>query len=301
MTVQNWVYNVLNYFHKDGSFNRVTLGLSSKSSLIIRWRFTDIVLLLILFIAYTASYYIQPFERQFYINDLTISHPFAEVERVNNTQLFFYAVWIPGITIAVLSLIFTKPKNKIYCTYVALVGLGLSVLSTSVLTDILKNFIGRHRPDFLSRCVPKQGTPENVLVFAKDVCTTKNLDRLRDGFRTTPSGHSSLSFSGLFYLSLWLAGQLVITNEYVGTWRSIVSFAPSLGAALIALSRTEDYRHHFVDIFIGSLIGLTIGYISYFRLFPSIFHEKSYNPILINNEEHEEAEEVSYNRIVPEV
>lgn len=301
MAVQEWIYTVLNYFHKDGRFNRVTLGLSSKSSLILRWRFTDVVLVLILIVAYSATYYIQPFERQFYINDLTISHPFAEVERVSNTYLFLYAVWVPGMLITVLSLIFTKPKNKVYNTYIALLGLGISVLSTSVLTDVLKNFIGRHRPDFLSRCIPKEGTPENVLVFAKDVCTTKNLERLRDGFRTTPSGHSSLSFAGLYYLSLWLAGQLVITNEYVGSWRSVVSFLPSLGAALIALSRTEDYRHHFVDILIGSIIGITIGYISYFRLFPEISHAKSYNPILVNNEEHDEMEEVTYNRIDAEV
>lgn len=30
---------------------------------------------------------------------------------------------------------------------------------------------------------------------------------------------------------------------------------PSIGALLVAISRTEDYRHHWQDVFIGSLLG----------------------------------------------
>lgn len=59
-------------------------------------------------------------------------------------------------------------------------------------------------------------------------------------------------------------------------------------AAYIALSRTRDYRHHFVDVLIGSVLGLGIGFWSYLRLFPWISHERSYVNLIIIEEEDEE-------------
>ncbi|ODV82076.1 acid phosphatase/Vanadium-dependent haloperoxidase [Suhomyces tanzawaensis NRRL Y-17324] len=289
MTLSEQFSNLLKYLNSDNLLDRATFGLDiNKESFwykLLTWRATDVVLIAVLYFIYIVTYDLAPFERQFYVNDLTISHPFAEHERVDGTQLMLYAVWIPLAIIVAAGLVFTKPKNKVYVTYVAVVGLGVSTFTTSVLTDLLKNYIGRHRPDFLSRCVPKPDTPKDVLVFAKDVCTTKNLELLRDGFRTTPSGHSSLSFSGLLYLSLFLAGQLVVTNKYVGAWRTVLCALPTVGAALIALSRTEDYRHHFVDILIGSTIGIIIAIWTYFRLFPSLSHRKPYEPILLQKED----------------
>ncbi|CUM64215.1 uncharacterized protein PRCAT00001809001 [Priceomyces carsonii] len=302
MTAKEIFFDIINYFHKDDNFNRITFGLSNTSSLfrLIRWRASDAILLLLLFILDFFVGNLSPFERQFYINDLTIAHPFAERERVNDIELFLYAVWFPLVVIFALSLIITKPRNKIYVTLVSLLGLGISVFSTSIFTNILKNFIGRHRPDFLARCVPKKDTPKDMLVFAKDVCTSKDLKILKDGFRTTPSGHSSMSFSGLFYLSMWLSGQLVVTNELTGSWRTTIAFIPTLGASLIAISRTEDYRHHFVDIIIGAIIGTAIASWSYFRLFPSLFHRRCYEPILIIKEsgnEEESETNFSYNTL----
>lgn len=296
--ISELVYKVINYFHQDDRINRITLGLDKHPILaqLSRWKFADLLYIGVLFVLYFVVYWIEPFQRQFYVNDLTISHPFAEHERVPVGALFFYSTWVPISLIAIIGIIITKPKNKIYVTYISLVGLVISVFSTSVLTDILKNFIGRHRPDFLSRCVPKEGTPINVLVYAKDVCTTDNISRLKDGFRTTPSGHSSISFAGLFYLSLWLSGQLVVTNANVGSWRTIIAGLPTLGAGLIALSRTEDYRHHFVDVLIGSTIGIIIAYWSYHRNFPSVSHPKSYEPRIII-EEDERDDSISYTRI----
>lgn len=283
---------VTSYFSRDERFNRGTLGLHEVKggSALIHWRFTDLVLVALLFILYPIVYKIEPFQRQFYVNDLTILHPFAEKERVSTTALFFYSTWLPLAVIAVVSLVLTTPKNKIYVTYVSGLGAVLSVFCASVVTDLLKNAFGRHRPDFLARCVPKAGTPINTLVYAKDVCTTKNISRLMDGFRTTPLGHSSISFAGLLYLSYWLAGQLAVTRPQAGALRWVVVFAPTLGAAMIALSRTEDYRHHFVDVFVGLCLGALIALWLYYRLFPSLGALACYEPRLL----HEEEEETPY-------
>lgn len=274
---------------RERDFDRATLGIrdSPLFGKLIRWRFTDAILIGLLLVTTVWAENLKPFERQFYVNDVTISHPFAEHERVPVTDLMMYAFWMPLGVIVTVAVVVTTSRNKIYVTYVSAMGLFISTLMAGIVTDILKNFIGRHRPDFLARCVPREDAPLNTMVFAQDVCTTDNIPRLLDGFRTTPSGHSSISFAGLTYLSLWLAGQLVAANEYLGAWRTILSFAPTLGAALIALSRTEDYRHHFVDILIGSCLGLAISFWSYFRLFPALSHKESYNPLVILSESYD--------------
>lgn len=266
---------MFNNFHiKTTTMTRRTLGLSPKS-LLVKYRTSDMVLFVIIIVVYALTYNMNPFQRQFSLSDLSIQHPFAKRERVTNNELFLYSTIVPLITIITMGLPFTTPpKYRIYNTLIGVIGLLLSVGITTIVTNILKNYIGRLRPDFIARCVPKEGTPVDILVFAKDVCTTTDIANLLDGFRTTPSGHSSMSFAGLFYLTLWISGQLYASDFIVGSWRAVLAWVPTLGAALIAISRTEDYRHHFIDVTLGSLLGLLIALWSYFRLFPKLTHDQ---------------------------
>lgn len=262
--------------------NRLTFGMErvSRYAVLRKWKISDALLCVLFFLINIPIYHADPFQRQFYVNDPTLSHPHATTQRVNENALLAYSLALPGIVIIVVTLLIADPKHKVYLLYVSLLGLILSWTFTSLLTDYLKNWIGRPRPDFIARCKPKKGTPLDTLVTAADVCMTKNLPRLMDGFRSTPSGHSSESFAGLGYLYLWLSGQLLTENPKVGYWRSIVAYGPLIGAATIAISRTEDYRHHFVDVLLGSLIGLVIAYKTYFRNFPALSSEIPFKPLL---------------------
>lgn len=245
-----------------------------------KWKISDVILCGILFLINIPVYYQLPFQRQFFVNDLTISHPHAEIETVSNSALVVYSYFIPFFTIILFSLVLAHEKHRWYLLYISLLGLTMSWISTSLLTNYLKNWFGRHRPDFLSRCVPRADAPLNTMVFAVDVCTTGNLDRLYDGFRTTPSGHSSESFAGLGFLFLWLSGQLLAEYPETGAWRTMVASLPLLSASVIALSRTQDYRHHFIDVLIGSLLGFVIALWSYRRYFPSIYSKLPFKPLL---------------------
>lgn len=86
-------------------------------------------------------------------------------------------------------------------TQVTVLGLLVALMLTSFLTDLVKNAVGRPRPDLLSRCKPARGTSANVLV-SWTVCTESNQLILQEGWRSFPSGHSSFSFAGLGYFSL---------------------------------------------------------------------------------------------------
>ncbi|CUS23712.1 LAQU0S11e02564g1_1 [Lachancea quebecensis] len=262
--------------------NRLTFGMERvpRYGVMSKWKVSDALLCVIFFLINIPIYHADPFQRQFYVNDPTLSHPHATNQRVSENALLGYSLALPATVIIIVTLLIADPKHKLYLLYVSLLGLVLSWTFTSLLTDYLKNWIGRPRPDFIARCKPKKGTPLDTLVTASDTCTTKNLARLMDGFRSTPSGHSSESFAGLGYLYLWLSGQLLTENPKVSFWRSVVACAPLIGAATIAISRTEDYRHHFVDVLLGSVIGLVIAYKTYFRNFPAISSETPFKPLL---------------------
>ena len=46
--------------------------------------------------------------------------------------------------------------------------------------------------------------------------------------------------------------------------------APLIGAALIAISRLEDYRHDVYDVTFGSILGMAIAYFSYRKYYPPL-------------------------------
>ncbi|KAI1309220.1 PAP2 superfamily protein [Xylaria venustula] len=217
---------------------------------------------------------VEPFHRMFYINNLDIAFPHAEVERVPVWLNVVYAAGVPLILVVVYNGITRASFHKHHNT---ILGLAIALILTSFLTDIVKNAVGRPRPDLIARCKPASSTKPNVLVTI-DVCTETDHHTLHDGWRSFPSGHSSFSFSGLGYLAFFLAGQLRIFRDKNGLGRSLVCLAPLVGAAMIAISRCEDYRHDVYDVCVGSLLGITVAFWSYRRYWPKLSSRDCHEP-----------------------
>lgn len=215
----------------------------------------------------------QPFHQMFSLDDRSLQHPFAAHERVPTLLMVVIDTAIPSLSIFIGSIFTGELDQKLHLLHVSILGLASSFVFTGFLTNFLKVCIGRPRPDFLARCIPYENTPTHELVTSA-VCSTTNMTRLNDGFKSAPSGHSSLSFAVFFYLSLWICGQLkTFSNENTHkhySYKLLVALIPLLISGFIAISRLEDYRHHPTDVASGTFLGIFVGYVSYRAFFPSL-------------------------------
>ncbi|KAF1808031.1 acid phosphatase/Vanadium-dependent haloperoxidase [Eremomyces bilateralis CBS 781.70] len=234
--------------------------------------YLGLVILLTIYIL--VVFLVEPFHRLFSLEDVAIQFPHATKERVPVPWLFVYAGAVPLLLIIAILLAFDRNKHK---AHVTLLGFFISLIMTSLVTDTIKNAVGRPRPDLISRCVPGKNSAELSKLVSFRVCTQTNSHILHDGFRSFPSGHSSFSFAGLGYLTLFICGQLHVFRPLApasSLSAMLAACAPLLGAALIAISRCEDYRHDVWDVCFGSVLGFAIAWLQYRRYYPSLRHSR---------------------------
>lgn len=149
--------------------------------------------------------------RPFSIDDPAISYPYQEHAKIPTWLLAVLSTIVPGVFIALT--VFLLPKNRVEKLKIRLwqlntawLGLGVALAASMLVTNGMKNLIGKHRPDFISRCAPD---PErlasgnfsvvNRYLFGVGICTSWDgvseaglgRDELLDGFRSWVSGHTS--------------------------------------------------------------------------------------------------------------
>lgn len=66
------------------------------------------------------------------------------------------------------------------------------------------------------------------------------------------------SFAGLNFLSWYLSGKIRVFDRRGHVGKLSIVLLPLLTAALIGISRVDDYWHHWTDVFAGGLIGTFI-------------------------------------------
>ncbi|OMP04704.1 Phosphatidic acid phosphatase type 2/haloperoxidase [Corchorus olitorius] len=176
-----------------------------------------------------------------------------------------YAVVLPTVIFIIVYI----RRRDVYDLHHAILGLLFSVLVTAVITDAIKNAVGRPRPDFFWRCFP-DGKDEydkwgNVICHG-----VKSV--IKEGHKSFPSGHTSWSFAGLGFLSLYLSGKIQAFDRRGHVAKLCIVFLPLLVAALVGISRVDDYWHHWQDVFAGGLLGLVVATFCYLQFFPPPYH-----------------------------
>ncbi|KAG6335097.1 hypothetical protein ID866_3986 [Astraeus odoratus] len=197
---------------------------------------------------YIIGHYITGFKRHFSLSDVSLRYPLdishAVHQRVGSGALHFLSTAVPLIFQTIVNLATLQSWIDFHHSTL---GLLLSITMTECITQIVK------------------------------VTTAKHI--LEDGWRSFPSGHASMSFSGLGFLTFYLAGKLHLFD----TRGHAVSIAV---AASVAISRTMDYRHHWQDVVAGSALGLAVSYFCYRQYYPSLGATVAHVPYMTRLEEH---------------
>ncbi|KAF8497676.1 phosphatidic acid phosphatase type 2/haloperoxidase, partial [Gautieria morchelliformis] len=221
---------------------------------------------------------ISGFKREFSLSDTSYHCSYARSERVPRWALHAISSLAPAIFMPIINLVIVQSLWDLHNSWL---GLTLSVSLTGLISNLVKVCVGRPRPDLISRCLPSPGTKDSLVWGLSNytICTQTDEHILRDGFRSFPSGHASLAFAGLGFLSFYLAGKLRLWDDHGYAGKVWLALTPLTGASLVAITRTMDYRHHWEDVFVGSLLGLTIAFVSYRQFFPSFTHPSSQLPL----------------------
>jgi len=235
-----------------------------------------------------------PYNRFFLERDASLSYPWVQAEEVPVSLLAVVSVVLPFILIVITQIsIFGSLKkfkevdrpSSTYTHYIFMAWLSLAEACgiNMFLTQAIKIFCGRKRPNFFAMCNYKgyrtalltnnftdynANTVDGAIGSMKN-CLETDIATLNESQFSFPSGHSSLIFAGLTLLCLyWLH---VVPRHFMkgqfGT-PSPVRFLPikmscmialMISASFVAGTRTRDYWHNFDDILAGAVLGFGCG------------------------------------------
>ncbi|KAJ1973112.1 hypothetical protein H4R35_004292 [Dimargaris xerosporica] len=254
-------------------------GTATRRSRLI-WSYApDWILVIIMALGFFAIDKIHPFQRQFSLADKSIQYP-MKPDTVTPAMLIVVSFLVPIASVFVVAVFHRRSWFDLHQGWL---GCMLALTMTIIVTHTIKITAGRHRPDFLSRCkldLSDGNTPEDPIygLSTTAICTQTNEKIMREGMKSFPSGHASLSFAGLTYLTLYLAGKLHLYDQRGHTIKTFVVIMPLLGALLVAVSRTVDYRHHWQDVTVGSIIGIVCAYFAYRQYYPNLASPLAHRP-----------------------
>ncbi len=189
--------------------------------------------------------------------------------------LIVSSIWIPVMIIALMSCCcnfqFGTSVNNSSTTWWKPFILHLSILLACIglsegTTQLLKIYVLRRRPNFYALC---QFNPETK-------ACTGTFDKILEAQMSFPSGHSSLSFCGMTFLSLYLQDQIVPTSVKPTSLspscimlNKVVCLLPYAWALFVAASRVHDFWHFASDVIAGSLLGTWASWWVWHNCLPS--------------------------------
>ncbi|XP_009134688.1 putative lipid phosphate phosphatase 3, chloroplastic [Brassica rapa] len=231
----------------------------------------DWIILVLLVILECILLIIHPFYRFVGKDMMTdLSYPLKS----NTVPIWSVPVYAMLLPLAIFIFIYFR-RRDVYDLHHAVLGLLYSVLVTAVLTDSIKNAVGRPRPDFFWRCFPDGKAVYDAL---GDVICHGDKSVIREGHKSFPSGHTSWSFAGLGFLSLYLSGKIRAFDGKGHVAKLCIVILPLLVAALVGISRVDDYWHHWQDVFAGGLLGIVVSTFCYLQFFPPPYRTEAWGP-----------------------
>eukprot|EP01063_Lacrimia_lanifica_P038765 TRINITY_DN8317_c0_g2_i1.p1 TRINITY_DN8317_c0_g2~~TRINITY_DN8317_c0_g2_i1.p1 ORF type:complete len:296 (+),score=69.74 TRINITY_DN8317_c0_g2_i1:60-947(+) len=214
-------------------------------------------------------------------HDPSLNHPYAVSEAFPSWTLPLIAGLLPyavGLAVTGCFVCFGQASKRTSRRWHHVHTLALCVAQAVVLAEVvtnpIKNYAGRHRPDFVPRLIKFMNfdpdaynlrDPASAAKMMDFVCHSSN-QKVWDGMKSFPSGHSSFAFAGWTVVALLLmSGLRLREGSNHGFLKLLVTGAAAVVPTVVAVSRTRDNRHNYGDVLAGSVIGVAAGAAVYFQ------------------------------------
>jgi phosphatidate phosphatase len=212
-----------------------------------------VVMTIIQFATSVDALYVPP-------NDSLSSFPYHDTDTVSAAVLIVIVLLVPLVLICAAYFAsrylskWLREFNPFTAVWVFLTIFGL----TNAATDLLKNYVGRARPNVIARC-GQNATLES--------CRAQIGDAAVDEFQSWPSGHSSLSMATSLFEALFIQELVRARSLAASAFAGFILFVP----LYIGASRIRDFRHHTDDVLAGFFVGTLCTIIVWIQVHKRIF------------------------------
>ncbi|OHS97781.1 PAP2 superfamily protein [Tritrichomonas foetus] len=184
---------------------------------------------------------IEPHQENAVYNNPIENYPYSG-ETIGAPLLFIIVIVIPCIIIGFIAI--TYPRKLELCF--AYISLAQTLCITLLITEALKVFVARPRPNYFHYCGFNKESKR---------CTGPESYQ-KDAKVSFPSGHASISFCATTWFSLFLQQFFNFSGEL---WFILIRFTPTVIAIFISATRITDYMHHVSDVISGAVLGMGIA------------------------------------------
>jgi len=211
------------------------------------WALGDVILVLVLFVAaFVLDSSASPHHQQFNPDDPRMGYPVL-ASTVPTWLLFVIAALLPP-AIFVVTYIGNRPENSGKAAAElrrVLLAYFLALGCTLLVTIAGKKLAGRPRPNAVA-----------LSGYIGGKFTAKDSD-VSEAFQSFPSGHSSISFVAMVWLSLYFMHKLRSDRSEPNNegWKFVVCAMPTVLAFWVGITRMTDYWHNPSDVLAGALLG----------------------------------------------
>eukprot|EP01083_Nonionella_stella_P134383 408946_1 len=223
-------------------------------------RESDVVALVIFAAAALVDSVVTPRMQLVTNGDPRLSYPFVG-STVPTWLLILLIVVVPLTGFSVIYALDHRTNNRARDNFVMSMSYVWQAISTTFfITSVLKAVVGQPRPNFFAMCEWDADAEK---------CTAESFYRRHEARRSFPSGHASLSFASLGFVSLFLLYRLVeldgrprFLDGSQRQWilpKVLLSFSPIFLAFFVSISRIFDHYHSASDVTAGAVLGLSIA------------------------------------------